>query len=292
MAVERPFIGHGVGLRVPHYGRALEQGLDVDWVEAITENFFGEGGRPRAVLERLRRDMPVVFHGVSLGIGSVSPLSPDYLRAVRDLVNRFDPTWVSDHLCWGAFGGHYAHDLLPLPYTEEALGHVADRVGRVQDALGRQILLENVSSYVGYESSTMSEWEFLTEVARRGDCFILLDLNNIIVSAKNHALDPGEYLDGIDPERVRQLHLANHTDHGHYKLDSHRGAVPDEVWALFARALARFGPVSSLVEWDEEVPDWKTLRAEQRRAAACARRVLGDAGIKKPQADPPRHVSA
>lgn len=275
----RPFIGHGVGLRVPHYERALAGPLDVDWLEIITENFFGAGGRPRAVLERTRQDRPVVFHGVSLAVGSIAPLKSDYLRKLKELVDRYEPAWVSDHLCWGSLGPHHAHDLLPLPYTEEALEHVVDRVARVQDALGRPVLLENVSSYVSFAESALSEWEFLDEVARRADARILLDLNNVIVSATNHGFEPQKYVDALTRERVWQLHLANHTDRGHYKFDSHQGAVPDAVWTLYEHALNRLGPVSSLVEWDADVPDWETLREEQRRASARAEKCLGKRGV-------------
>jgi uncharacterized protein (UPF0276 family) len=270
-----PFIGHGVGLRVQHYERAFTNELDVDWIEAISENFFGTGGRPRAVLEAARQNLPVVLHGVSLGIGSVDPPSPAYLDRLRNLYDFIEPAWVSDHLCWGNFGGQYAHDLLPLPYTEEALDVVVEHVERVQEALGRRFTLENVSSYVAYTDSKVPEWEFVAEVARRADCLLLLDLNNVIVSAKNFEYDPLRYIEGIPVDRVQQFHLANHTDRGHYKFDSHKGAVPDEVWELYRAALRRFGPVSTLIEWDEEVPDWETLRAEQQKAAGIAQEVLG-----------------
>jgi uncharacterized protein (UPF0276 family) len=277
-ASQRPFIGHGVGLRVPHYGRALEGALGVDWLEVITENFFGGGGRPRAVLERVRRELPLVFHGVSLGLGSAAQPSKVYLERVRDLVRSFEPAWVSDHLCWTSFGGHQSHDLLPLPYTEEALVRVVEHVDIVQSFLRRPILIENVSSYVAYASSTLSEWEFLSEVARRAGAYILLDLNNVLVSAHNNGFAPEDYLAGVAAECVWQLHLANHSDHPSHKLDDHRGAVPLEVWRLFERALERFGAVSSLVEWDEDVPAWDVLCAEQREAAERAERVLGGVG--------------
>jgi hypothetical protein len=227
-----------------------------------------------AVLEAVRRDLPVVLHGVSLGIGSVDPPPPSYLQRLGELAGRIEPAWISDHLCWTRLRGTYSHDLLPLPCTEEALRVVVDNVGRVQDFLQRQITLENVSAYVEFTASAMSQWEFLAEVARQADCFILLDLNNVIVSAKNFGFDPLDYLRGIPADRIRQFHLANHTDRGRYKFDSHRGAVPAEVWALYEQALRMYGPVSSLVEWDEDVPDWPVLRAEQRRAAAIAARVL------------------
>jgi uncharacterized protein (UPF0276 family) len=278
--VSFPFLGHGVGLRVPHYARALESGLDVDWVEVITENFFGGGGRPRAVLERLRRDLPLVFHGVSLGIGDVHGPSSDYLERVSELCRSFEPAWVSDHLCWTSLGGHHSHDLLPLPYTEECLGVVVAAVERAQTALGRPLLLENVSSYVGFAASQMPEWEFLSEVARRSGCSILLDLNNVLVSAHNHGFSPADYLAGAAPDKIVQFHLANHSDLPGLKFDDHRGAVPDAVWALYEQALARFGPVSSLVEWDEDVPAWEVLRAEQRSALQRARNVLGKRGVR------------
>jgi uncharacterized protein (UPF0276 family) len=276
---DRPFVGHGVGLRVGHYARALEAGLDVDWIEAISENFFGDGGRPLAVLDAVRRKLPVALHGVSMGIGSPDPPSDAYLGQLGRLCDRIDPVWVSDHLCWGGFGGHHAHDLLPLPYTEEALERVVTRVRRVRRILGRPFLLENVSSYVGYRQSTMEEWAFLARVAQDADCKILLDLNNVIVSAKNFGFDPLLYLDAMPPGCVWQFHLANHTDRGRYKFDSHRGTVPEEVWALYGEALRRFGPVSSLVEWDEDVPTWERLRDEQRQAQSRARAVLGEAGV-------------
>lgn len=272
-----PFLGHGVGLRVPHYEQALAGGLDVDWVELISENFFAGGGRPRAVLERVRRDLPLGFHGVSLGIGSLGPIGPSYLRQLKELADRFEPAWLSDHLCWGHFDGQFSHDLLPLPYTEEALQHVVERVRRVQDVLRRRLLLENVSSYVAFAHSQMPEWEFLSEVARRADCLILLDLNNILVSAHNHGFPPEQYLAGVPGERVQQLHLANHSSLATHKFDDHRGPVPEAVWRLADAAWRRFGPVSSLIEWDEDVPSWQVLRAEQREAARRAQQVLGEA---------------
>lgn len=276
MAPDRHFLGHGVGLRVPHYARALEGRLDVDWVEVITENFFGGGGRPLAVLRAIRAaGCPLVFHGVSMSIGSLTGPGPEYLARLKALVTELEPAWVSDHLCWTSFEGRHSHDLLPLPYTEEALELVVRNVGRVQDALRAPLLLENVSSYVGYALSAMQEWEFLSEVSRRSGCFILLDLNNIVVSAHNHGFSPERYLAGLPPDKVRQFHLANHSDMATHKLDDHRGAVPEAVWELYAAALSLFGPVSSLVEWDEEVPSWEVLVAEQRKARAYAERVLG-----------------
>lgn len=275
MNPDRPSLGHGVGLRVPHYEKALNGTLDVDWVEVITENFLGEGGRPRAVLAGARAQAPVVLHGVSLGIGSVEPLDTAYLARVRALSDEFEPAWISDHLCWGRIDGHHTHDLLPLPYSEEALTLVVDRLGQVQDALGQRLVLENVSSYVAYADSVMPEWEFLREIASRSGCGVLLDINNIVVSAKNFEFDARDYLDGIPPGAVWQFHLANHTDRGHYKFDSHKGAVSDEVWALYRLAVQRFGEVSSLIEWDEDVPAWEVLRDESRKASRIEFEELG-----------------
>lgn len=268
MGIRRTYLGHGVGLRPKHYGRFLESRPRVDWVEAISENFMGIGGRPLAVLEKVRRDVPVALHGVSLSIGSSDPLNGEYLAQLSELVNRIEPAVVSDHLCWGSHGGRYVHDLLPLPFTEEALEHVAARVKQVQDRLGRQILLENVSSYLTYAESTLSEWDFLAEIAQRADCGILLDINNIFVSSKNHGFDAFEYLSAIPVERVGQYHLAGHSDYGEYLLDTHDAAVCDEVWSLYREAVRRFGLVSTLIEWDEKIPELEVLVAESRKARA------------------------
>ncbi|HYZ90712.1 MAG TPA: DUF692 domain-containing protein [Myxococcales bacterium] len=274
MAFQRAQLGHGIGLRSKHYGRFLAERPQVGWIEAISENFIGAGGRPFAVLEKVRRDFPVVLHGVSLSIGSVDPLDDAHLAGLRDLAHRVQPAYVSDHLCWGRHRGRYLHDLLPLPYTEEALEHVAQRVRKVQDLLGRQILLENVSSYVGFRDSTMPEWEFVAEVARRADCGILLDVNNVYVSARNHRFDPREYLTKIPVERVGQFHLAGHSDRGSYLFDTHDGPVADPVWDLYAFAVRRFGRVPTLIEWDEHVPELERLVAESDAAAAAEARAL------------------
>lgn len=277
MPLERAILGHGVGLRPRHYGRFLSERPAVDFVEAVSENFMAPGGRPLAVLEKVRGDVPVLLHGVSLSIGSVDPLSAAYLSALSTLVRRIEPALVSDHLCWGTHGGRYVHDLLPLPCTEEALGHVVARVRAVQEALGRRILLENVSSYVAYRDSEMPEWEFLSEVARRSDCGILLDVNNVYVSARNHGFDPLDYLRGVPPGRVLQLHLAGHSDRGRYLLDTHDHPVPDAVWDLYREVLRLCGPVPAIVEWDDDVPELEVLVAESRRAAAVEAEVLSAA---------------
>jgi uncharacterized protein (UPF0276 family) len=269
-----PDLGHGVGLRREHFSRVLEGDTGVDWFEVVSENFMVRGGRPLHVLERVRRDHPVVLHGVSLSIGSADPLRSDYLDDLAALIERVQPAWVSDHLCWTGVGGHNSHDLLPLPYTEEVLDHVCRRVGEVQERIGRRIALENASSYLEFEGSDMPEWEFLAELAQRADCGILLDVNNVYVSAVNHGFDPRKYLEAIPPERVWQVHLAGHSDRGTHLLDTHGSHVCEAVWDLYRFATRRIGAVSSLVEWDENVPEWDVLVGESEQARAVRREVL------------------
>jgi uncharacterized protein len=260
------FLGFGVGLRPEHYDDVLAGPRRCDWFEAITENYLDTGGRPLHVLEAVRRDYPIALHGVSLSIGSADPLNGHYLQRLQALVQRIEPVLVTDHLCWTAVDGRGLYDLLPLPYTEEALDHVASRVQQVQDALGRRILLENPSTYVQFRHSTMTEWEFLAAVAGRADCGILLDVNNVYVSAYNHGFDPRRYLDGIPQERVAQMHLAGFTDMGTYLFDTHSAPVSDAVWSLYAEAIERFGPVSTLVEWDADIPGFDRVCAEAQHA--------------------------
>ena len=267
-------LGHGIGLRPPHYPRVLDGTAHVDWFEVISENFMIPGGRPLEVLEKARRLAPVVLHGVSMNLGGTDPLSESHLCELERLIRRFDPAWVSEHLCWGAFGRHYAHDLLPLPYTEEALAQVVERIRQVQDRLGRRILVENVSSYLTFVHSAMSEWEFLGAVAERADCGILLDVNNVYVSAANHGFSPAAYIDAVPASRVGQIHLAGHTDHGTHLLDTHDAPVVPAVWDLYRRAVARCGRVSSLVEWDDRIPELDEVLAEAERARVAEREVL------------------
>src|SRR5712671_284630 len=274
MSFQRAHLGHGIGLRSKHYGRFLAERPEVGWIEAVSENFVGLGGRPLAVLEKVRRDFPVVLHGVSLSIGSVDPLDRRHLAGLRELADRIQPAYVSDHLCWGTHRGRYLHDLMPLPYTEEALSHVARRVEEVQAVLRRQILLENVSSYVAFRGSTLTEWQFLAEVAERADCGILLDVNNVHVSARNHGFDAREYLRGIPVGRVGQFHLAGHADRGTHLLDTHDAPVADAVWDLYAAAVRRFGRVPALIEWDDHVPELERLIEESRAAEAVEARAL------------------
>jgi uncharacterized protein (UPF0276 family) len=277
MGVAVPYLGHGVGLRPAHFPRLWDGTARVDWFEAISENYMIPGGRPLAALDRARTLAPVVLHGVSLSLGSTDALDEAYLRALRDLIDRVEPAWVSDHLCWTSVGGHFVHDLLPLPYTEEALAHVAGRVVAVQERLGRRLLVENVSSYLTYGHSTMTEWEFLAALAERADCGLLVDVNNIHVSAANHGFPADAFLAGLPADRVGQIHLAGHTDMGTHLLDTHDGPVVEPVWDLYRAALHRFGPVSTLVEWDDRIPDLDVVCAESKRARAVESAVLGRA---------------
>jgi hypothetical protein len=254
--------GFGLGLRTPHYEAMLSEPRGIDWLEVITENYLVPGGKPLHYLDRIRERFPLVMHGVSLSIGGTDPLDMDYLAEVRGLAARIEPHWISDHLCWTGVEGRNLHDLLPLPYTEEALASVADRVSQVQDALGRQILLENVSSYLTFHASEMTEWEFLREVAQRADCAILLDLNNIYVSSVNHGFDPLAYLDAMPAARVRQFHLAGHSDMGGHLIDTHDHPIIEPVWNLYRAALGRFGAVPTMIERDDDIPELPQLIAE------------------------------
>src|SRR5882757_2875403 len=273
-----PLNGFGLGLRPAHYEALLDEGAGrargVDWLEVVTENYVVPGGKPLDVLERIRARYPLVMHGVSLSIGSTDPLDREYLGAVRDLSRRIEPAWISDHLCWTGVGGKNLHDLLPLPYNEEALAHVVARVGEVQDALGRQLLLENVSSYLTYQESEMSEWEFLSEVAQRADCAILLDINNIYVSSVNHGFDPLTYLMAIPKSRVRQFHLAGHSDLGGHLIDTHDHPIVEPVWDLYCAAVAHFGAVPTMIERDDNIPPLAELVAELQIARDLADRCI------------------
>ena len=266
----RPFLGFGLGLRPEHYAAVLETRPAVDWFEVISENYLVDGGKPLHFLDRIREHYPMVMHGVSLSIGSSDPLDLDYLAGLKRLAGRIQPEWISDHLCWTGIDGRNLHDLLPLPYTEEAIAHVAGRVSRVQDYLGRRILLENVSSYVTYTDSRVPEWEFLTAVAERADCWVLLDVNNVHVSAHNHGFDALDYLGGVPSERVRQIHLAGHSHNGSLLIDTHDHPVPDPVWELYVEAIARLGPVSTMIERDDDIPPLAVLLDELARARALA----------------------
>ncbi len=281
MSISAP-TGFGIGLRSAHYpaiedqlGRGVPSGeplASLDWFEAISENYFGPGGNPRRMLRAVRERFPVVLHGVALSIGSVDPLDERHLQQLQTLAHEIEPALISDHLCWSGVGGHFAHDLLPLPFTEEALAHVSERVLKVQDRLGRTILLENVSSYVRFVSSAMTEWEFLAAVSQRTGCGVLLDVNNVFVSAHNHGFDPAAFIRGIPSASVGQIHLAGHSQAGALLLDTHDHPVRDEVWELYRLALATHGAVPTLIEWDDRLPALPTVVAE----AAQARRIAAE----------------
>lgn len=277
-----PHLGHGIGLRPPHY-QPLLQALKaarmpadrpVDWVEIISENFMVEGGNPRAVLRRIRAEVPVVMHGVSLSVGSVDPLDVRYLDALEALARDVEPAWISDHLCWSSFGGHTGHDLWPLPFTEEALDHVAARVSFVQERLRRPILIENVSSYLQFAQAGMTEWEFLSALVARTGCGLLLDVNNVFVSAHNHGFAARAFLEGLARDSVGQIHLAGHRDEGTHLLDTHDHPVCEGVWELYRMAVARFGGVATSIERDDDIPPLEEVVAESRRAAALEREEL------------------
>lgn len=261
-----PFLGFGLGLRTVHYSEILSSWPQIDWFEIISENYMVGGGRPLYTLQKIGERYPLVMHGVSLSIGSTDPLNIDYLKRLKKLADRVQPAWISDHLCWACTGGHNSHDLLPIPYTEEAVKHVASRVRQVQDFLGRQLLLENVSSYMEYTDSTMKEWEFLTAIVEEADCKTLLDINNIYVSSVNHSFDPLDYINAMPADRIAQFHLAGHMDCGKYLLDTHDHSIKAKVWKLYTKALERFGPVSTLIEWDDKIPSFDVLKRSADQA--------------------------
>lgn len=267
-------LGYGLGLRVDHYPNFLHEPPAIDWLEILSENYMVPGGLPLHNLDRIRERYPMVMHGVSLSIGSTDPLNPDYLKQLKALAQRVEPAWISDHLCWTGVEGRNLHDLMPLPYTEEGVRHVAERVQQVQDYLGRRILLENVSSYVSYPQAEMAEWEFLAAIAERADCLILLDINNIYVSSFNHDFAAHDYIDHMPPARVQQFHLAGHRNLGNLIIDTHDEAIIDPVWALYAHATRRFGAVATMIERDDNIPPLPELLAELDHARAIATPIL------------------
>jgi uncharacterized protein len=266
-------VGFGLGLRHEHYEEILEAPGKVAWFEAVSENYMIAGGQPLHWLDSFRRDYPMALHGVSMSIGSIDPLDEHYLEGLERLIERVEPMWVSDHLCFTGLRGINMHDLLPLPYTEEALNHVADRVMRVQDRLRRRLVLENVSSYVTYAASELTEWEFIAALCRRADCEVLLDVNNIYVSAFNHEFDPMDFLRGIPRERVRQFHLAGHTNNGTHIIDTHDHPIIGGVWDLYAEAVRLFPGTPTMIERDANIPPYAELLAELDMARDIAGRV-------------------
>lgn len=260
-----PNLGVGLGLRTVHYPHILNEQPDVAWFEIISENYMETAGRPLFILDRIAERYPIVMHGVSMSIGSTDPLDRTYLTELKALRDRTRARWVSDHLCWTGVLGKNTHDLLPLPYTDESLHHVARRVREVQDFLEAPLLLENPSTYVEFSGSTMTEWEYLAALADEADCGLLLDANNIYVSSFNHGFDPKTYLDAIPMDRVAQIHVAGHTNCGTHVIDTHIGPVIDPVWEIFREAYARSG-ASMLLEWDAEIPSFERTHAEAKRA--------------------------
>ncbi|HEY9099183.1 MAG TPA: DUF692 domain-containing protein [Thiobacillus sp.] len=280
IAIKQESPGFGLGLRPVHYPDFLDHPQRVDWLEIISENYMVPGGKPLAMLDAILERYPVAMHGVSLSIGSTDGLDAQYLTELKALANHVQPMWISDHLCWTGVRGRNAHDLLPLPYSEEALRLVVRHVEQVQDALGQRMLLENVSSYLNYRSSEMSEWEFLRQVAEQADCLLLLDVNNIYVSGINHGFDPIGFLDHLPIERVQQIHLAGHSDHGDYIVDTHDHPVAEPVWDLYRYTCERFGAVATMIERDDYIPALSELIAELDRARAIAAESC-DAGVRE-----------
>jgi uncharacterized protein (UPF0276 family) len=274
MSVEKPrYLGFGLGLRPQHYDDILNGDPAVDWFEVISENYMIPGGQPLRILDQIRERYPVVMHGVSLSIASTAPLDQDYLAQLKALAERVEPRWISDHLCWTGVHGVNLHDLLPVPYTQEALDHIVDRVGQVQELLGRRLTLENVSSYITYGESEMTEWEFVSEVARRADCWLLFDVNNVYVSAFNHGFSTDDFLHGVPRDRVVQFHVAGHSHEGDHIVDTHDHPVCDGVWDFYREALSLFGPVSTMIERDDNIPPLDEVINELEIARTIAREV-------------------
>ena len=272
-------VDFGLGLRPDHYEEIAATPGRVSWFEALSENYMAPGGGPLDWLDRLRRDYPMALHGVSLSIGSIDPLDLQYLGELKVLAQRVQPLWISDHLCFTGLRGTNMHDLLPLPYTEEALDHVAGRVMRVQDILGRRLVLENVSSYVTYAASELTEWDFIAELAKRADCEILLDVNNVYVSAFNHEFDPMAFLRAMPRERVRQFHLAGHLHKGSHIIDTHDHPIVPDVWDLYAAAVKLFPGVPTMIERDDNIPPYDELLAELDVARDIALKATPEARV-------------
>lgn len=261
-----PNLGIGLGLRIPHYQDILTHLPKVDWFEIISENFMIDGGKPLEILDKILEHYTVVQHGVSLAIGSAAPLDFDYLKKLKNLAKRTKTPWISDHLCWGRLPGAHYHDLLPLPYTKEVIDYVVERAKIVQDYLEVPFALENLSSYVAFKQDEMPEWEFYSTIVERANVYMMLDVNNIYVSSRNHGFDPRKYCDNIPMERVIQIHLAGHCDMGDYIIDTHDSPVRDEVWDLYAEVYPLTGGVSTLLEWDDNIPSFEKTWEEAQKA--------------------------
>jgi len=283
-----PFRGFGLGLRPKHYQDFIAAPQTVEWLEIISENYMIQGGKPLAMLDAIRPDYPVAMHGVSMSLGSVQELDRDYLARLKAFARRIEPMWISDHLCWTGVHGLNLHDLLPLPYTEEAVRHVVARIRQVQDVLGRRLVIENVSSYLAYAESSLSEWEFLTAISEEADCLLLLDVNNIYVSSVNHGFDARAFIDGVPARRVQQIHLAGHSDMGDYIVDTHDEPIADAVFALYGYACRRLGAVSTMIERDDNIPPLAELIAELGRV----RRIAGENFARAAPHPPQRSLEA
>ena len=264
--VDTPIRGAGVGLRSEHYGEILENRPRIPWFEVLTENYFGAGGLPLHYLERVRADYPISFHGVGMSLGSTDPLDFDYLTRLKTLAERFEPAWISDHLAWISASNRFVHDLLPLPCTEEALAHFAERVRQAQDILGRRLLIENPSSYMDYKDVDMTEWEFLDSLTGEADCDLLFDVNNAYVSSVNHGFDPVEYLHGLPRGRVREIHLAGYEEQDGFLFDTHGYRVHAPVWEFYRTAVTHLGRIPTLIEWDSDIPGLEVLIDEAEKA--------------------------
>jgi uncharacterized protein (UPF0276 family) len=259
-------LGCGIGLRFSHIDQILNERPAIPWLEVLSDNYLVEGSVQQDYLLEVAEYYPLVMHGVGLSLGSVDPLNMNYLQRLKALADKIDPAWISDHLCWSAVHGVHTHDLIPLPYTQSTIEHVAARIRQVQDFLGREVIIENVSSYLQYKDSVMTEWEFISEVVEKADCGLLLDINNIYVSARNHDFEPETYLYGVPGGRVRQLHLAGFEDRGTHLLDTHGYPISEPVWALYEKALQKLGAVPTLIEWDNNIPSLEILLAEADKA--------------------------
>jgi uncharacterized protein (UPF0276 family) len=266
-----PFLGYGLGLRPDYYEEIVTQKPDLDWLEIITENYLIPGGRPLYYLDKIRQNYPLVMHGVSLSIASSDALDVTYLNQVKALAERIEPVWISDHLCWTGVHGLNLHDLLPVPYTHQAINHVVSRIHQVQDFLARPILIENVSSYITYKQSEMTEWAFIAEITKKTGCFLLLDVNNVYVSSVNHQFNPMDYIKSMPADRIAQIHLAGHTNCGDYIIDTHDAPVIQPVWDLFAKAISYLGEVSTMIERDDNMPSLAELLAEVQQAKSIAK---------------------
>lgn len=269
-----PYLGFGLGLRPDYYEEILTQKPDLDWFEILTENYLIPGGKPLYYLDKIRELYPIVMHGVSLSLGSTDPLDKVYLQQLKKLAQAIEPIWISDHLCWTGVNGINAHDLLPIPYTKEAINHLVSRIVQIQEFLGRPLLIENVSSYLTYKQSEMSEWDFILEIVKQADCYILLDVNNVYVSSVNHQFNPMDYIKSMPASRVAQIHLAGHSNQGNYIIDTHDAPVIQEVWSLYEETIHHLGPVSTMIERDDNMPPFHELLAEINKAKAIATKVL------------------